>query len=346
MSHWLHTSLAPAAPARINQVLAQAQRLPFVVLVDWLQRLLPTHSAVGGDGPAYAEAVRFCHDPDLRFHDADVVEASLVEPEVAGGYVQLTTTFAGLTGAASPLPPALIERLCRDDNDESAVQREFLDLFHHRLLCLFFRGRLKFDLPRSSSPLGVGRALDWVMLLAGLAPEHAERLTQLPRAVLLTLAPLLVCYPATAERIAVAVRFVFADLLGEAEVHIAELRGGVATIEPSSRVRLGVDIRLGSTSTLGGRAPSPSQQLTVQIGPLCADACAHLCPGGDRHHEFAAVTTLFCPETIRIAVELTASTTPVVQLGANGALLGRGTWLRGHVRPRAICFSLPAPSSP
>jgi type VI secretion system protein ImpH len=323
------------------RVLEHAERLPFVVLVTSLQRLLTSHAPVGADWPAHVESVRFCHDPELRFHDADVVEAVLVEPAGAPSFVQLTTTFAGLTGAASPLPPGLIERLCHDDDDESAVQRAFLDLFHHRLLSLFYRGRLKFDLPRSSSPTGHGRVLDWVLLLSGLAPAHAERLTHLSRAQLLQLSPLLACYPANGERIAVALRFVLADVLQGAEVRIVELRGGFSTIEPSSRVRLGVDVRLGRTSTLGARAPSPSQQLTILLGPLSADACARLCPGGDRHHEFAAVAALFCPETVRLAVELTPSTTPPTRLGARDASLGRATWLQGLGRPQTICFSLP-----
>lgn len=341
-------ALAPAAAANtratrdaLSRVLEHAERLPFVVLVTWLQRLLTAQQPVGTDWPGRVESVRFCHDPDLRFHNADVVRAILVEPAAAPSFVQLTTTFAGLTGAASPLPPALIERLCRDDDDESVVQREFLDLFHHRLLGLFYRGRIKFDLPRSTSPTGRGRILDWVLLLSGFAPEHAERLTHLSRAQLLRLSPLLVCYPANGERIVVALRFVLADLLQGARVHIVELRGGFSAIEPSSRVRLGVDVRLGQTSTLGARAPSPAQQLTIQLGPLSADACARLCPGGDRHHEFAAVATLFSPETVRLEVELTPSTTPRTQLGATDALLGRATWLQGLGRAQTICFALP-----
>jgi type VI secretion system protein ImpH len=326
--------------ADLHGVLASAKRLPFVVLIGWLQRLLAAPSQLGADGTALAEAVRFRHDPELCFHDADVVAAELIESPSAPSFVQLTTSFAGLTGAASPLPPTLVEHLCRDDNDETTVQREFLDLFHHRLLALFYRGRLKFDLPRSSAPDGVGRTLDWVLLLAGLAPEHAERLTLLSRAQLLTLSPLLVCYPANAERIAVALRFVFADLLVGAEVHIAELRGAFATLEPSSRVRLGVDARLGRSSTLGARAPSPAHELAVQLGPLALEACARLAPGGDRHRALAAVATLFCPETIRVAVELTTRSTPFSQLGAGGALLGRDTWLHGRARPRAVRFVL------
>ena len=354
----------------LQQVLAVARRLPFVVLVRWLRHLL--HAAAPADvgGPSHLhasarahtraarEAVRFRHDPGLGFHNADVVDATLVETtlgETTLGvpthtadvtrFVQLTTSFAGLTGAASPLPPALIEHLCRDDNDENAVQREFLDLFHHRLLSLFYLGLLKFDLPRSSEPDGRGRTLDWVLLMAGLAPQHAQRLTGLSRPLLLALAPLLVTYPHNVERLAVALRFALQPVLGSAELRILPLRGRLAEIEPGSRVRLGVDLRLGRTSTLGLRAPTPASELVVHVAPLPPDACARLRPGGDQFATFSAVANLFCPETIRVAVELTADSTPTARLGANGAQLGHDAWLCGRGRPHAIRFALEASST-
>jgi predicted component of type VI protein secretion system len=132
----LPCSLARGDTARFHQVLAEARRLPFVVLVRWLQRLLHADAEGGARGTVHTragttqpgghagpEAVRFRHDPSLGFHDADVVEATLVEPTDAPPFVQLTTSFCGLTGAASPLPPGLVEHLCRDDNDENVVHR-------------------------------------------------------------------------------------------------------------------------------------------------------------------------------------------------------------------------------
>jgi type VI secretion system protein ImpH len=321
--------------------------LPFVVLVRWLERLFRADATGAAPGPvqrqagsrAGSEPVRFRHDPGFGFHSADIVEATLVEPADAPCYVELTTSFCGLTGAVSPLPPGLVEHLGRDDNDDNAVQRAFLDLFHHRLLGLFFRGLLKCDLARGSEPDGRGRTLDWVLLMAGLAPLHAERLTGLSRPQLLSLAPLLVTYPHNVERIAVALRFILHDVLGGAELHILQLRGTLAEIEPGSRVRLGIDLRLGQTSTLGQRAPAPSSELVVHIMPLPPEACARLRPGGDRFAELSAVAGLFCPETIRVSVELTPTNTPPARLGARGARLGRDAWLPDRGRPHPICFA-------
>ncbi len=312
----------------LEQVVAQAERLPFVVLVSWLERLLGGSAEVGGPGPFQDEPVRFRHEPSLAFHSADVAGARLRRGGASRVHVELTTTFAGLTGAASPLPPLLLEGLARADDDD-ALERDFLDLFHHRFLGLLYRGLLKFDLPRGFARQGPRRALDWLLLLGGLAPANAERVSGLPRGQLFRLAPLLVSYPANAERLAVALRVVLEDVLGEAEVQVAEMRGGYVDIDPSARARLGVDLRLGLSSALGGRAPAPASEIGVLISPLTPEACASLSPGGERFPVLNAVVLLFTPESVRVVIELTPVGTLGARLGRENARLGRHAWLGG-----------------
>jgi type VI secretion system protein ImpH len=333
------------APAH-SLLMQQARRLPFVVLVQWLERLAGAQAAaVGALGPYLSEAVRFRHDPSLTFHASDIVAARHVVGNADLDVVELTTSFAGLTGAASPLPPAVIERLCREDDDELAVQRDFLDLFHHRLLGLFYRGRLKSDLPRSSENDGRARPLDWVLRMAGLVPEHAERLTGLTRAQLLALAPLLVTHPPNAQRIVAAVRHILADLVHDTRVHLVELRGGFVRLDESARARLGVDLRLGKTATLGRRAWCPASEVALQLGPLPQAVCARLIPGGDRFRELRAVAELFCPETIAITVELTPSAARPTPLGRGASRLGRSARLKGRGRVPSFRFPLSSTGS-
>jgi predicted component of type VI protein secretion system len=49
---------------------------------------------------------------------------------------------------------------------------------------------------------------------------------------------------------------------------------------------------------------------------------------------------LFCPETIRISVELTPTRTTPARLGKQSAKLGRDAWLQTRGQPLPICFSL------
>lgn len=331
--------------AALERVLQRAERLPFVVLVGWLERLSHGKPALGGSGPYREEPVRFRHDPALGFHARDISSAERVEGPDGSAHVALQTTFAGLTGAASPLPALLLEGMARDDDDE-LLQREFLDLFHHRLLSLLYRGLLKFDLPRTMQGDGRAPALTWLLALGGLLPAHAERIAGLPQDVLMRLAPLLVTYPPNAERLAVAVRFAFEDLLEGAVVHVDQMRGGYVDIDPSSRARLGIDLRLGRSTTLGRRAPAPASAIVLQIAPLSPGACGRVAPGGDRYEELSALTLLLCPETVQLNVELTPSHTPPSRLRTESAILGRNAWLGGRGRPLPVRFPIHAPRAP
>jgi type VI secretion system protein ImpH len=325
--------------AILERVIAQAERLPFLVLVGWVEQLADGKVALGGAGPYSEESVHFRHDPALAFHSRDISDAQLVTLPDGRRRAQLQTTFLGLTGASSPLPSMLLEGLARDDDDE-LLRRDFLDVFHHRLLSLLYRGLLKFDLPRSVQQRSDARALDWLLLLGGLPPAHAERVVGLPRHLLLRFAPLLVTYPANAERLATALRCALEDLLGEADVHIAQMQGGYVEIDEGSRARLGVDLRLRRNSTLGSRAPAPASGIVAQIAPLSPASCARLAPGGDRFELLCAVALLFCPETVQIAVELTPTHTPPSRLGFPSCSLGRSAWLGGRGRPLPVRFGI------
>jgi len=131
----------------IESILAQAQRYGFFAAVTLLERLTPDAPRIGGLGPAADEAVHFHHDPSLSFPTSDVSSVKKVQkgdPNNTLGpkrtVYDITCTFLGLTGAASPMPSYFIEEVLHEDPDYPA-QREFLDIFHHRILSLFYRWR-------------------------------------------------------------------------------------------------------------------------------------------------------------------------------------------------------------
>jgi type VI secretion system protein ImpH len=315
----------------LDALLGLADKLPFIELVHRILLAHPSAAPIGGDGPFRDEALRFRHDPDLRFHAGDVSRVV----QVADGRVELTTTFAGLTGSTSPLPASFVEAIARDDED-SAVERELLDAFHHRLLSLFYRGLLKFDLPRTIEAGHAPNLLSGLLCIAGLPADRAEEITGLGRDMLLRLLPLLVTYPANAERIVVAIRDVLAKVLGSAQVRVLSMTGGYVPIEASARARLGIDMRLGRTSTIGGRAPAPASEITVRIEGLRPADCARLSPGGDHHMLLANVVLLLVPETVRTTIELTPTHAPSAPLGSTNARLGKSSWLGGRGSPKPV----------
>ncbi len=313
--------MSPPLRELARRALDDSERLPFVSLVRWLEQALGG-AAVGGDGPFQDEPVRFRGSPALGFAAAELDAA-----ELQGDQAQLSLHFGTLVGAGSPLPLTMIEELAWLDDDTRA-ERALLDVFHHRLFGLAYRGLCKFDLARSSLA-----PLDWMLALSGLPAVDAERISKLPRALLWQLTPLLVVYPANAERIVVALRIACAELR-DVPVVVRELSGGSVPIEARFRARLGRDLRLGQTFALGGRAPAPSSAITVCIGPLAPELAARFARGGSGCSVLEATVALLCPETIDVELELRLTH------GARAALgqvrLGRSAWLGSHGEPAPL----------
>jgi type VI secretion system ImpH/TssG family protein len=304
-----------------QRAVEQAERLPFVSLVRWLEHGLAARARVGGDGPLRDEVVELACSPALGFAAADQHASSLHED-----HARVVLLFGGLVGAASPLPPSMIEALAAHD-DDTRSERAFLDLFHHRLLGLTYRGLLKFDLARSSD----AQALDWMLGLTGLPVAEVERISGLPRTLLWRLTPLLLFYPANAARIPVALRLTFEEL-ATAPIEVRELRGGLVPVEVHAR--LGRALRLGDSFTLGSRAPAPSSAIEVAIGPLVPELAARFAPGGAARAQLEATLALLCPETVE--VDLTLHLTHGTPTPLGRVRLGRASWLGARARPAPI----------
>jgi type VI secretion system protein ImpH len=325
--------------AVLARVLAQAHRLPFASLVFYLEHLLPSKARIGGRGPFYDEPVRFRHDPSLTFHVQDVASVKLEEPSGHGPYVDVETTFVGLTGAVSPLPLFLVEELASTD-DDGALQRELLDLFHHRFIGLLYRGLMKFNYPRSFAEGAKDETSRRILALGGIADIAKDGpCARLGSGLLLRFAPLLATYPANGERLEIAVRDALGHVLAGAPVRVTPLAGRSVLLEEDERPRLGRSLRLGRESVLGRRVPAPASCVCLALGPLSPSACARLAPGGDHSGLLADVIRLMVPSSIDVQIELQPSVALGARLGrSGGARLGLNTWLGSSDRAAPLRF--------
>jgi type VI secretion system protein ImpH len=323
----------------LERVLARARRMPFVTFVHLVERLRQESTPVGTSGPFSREALRFRHDSSLSFQASDVSHARLAG-RGAAAQVELTTAFLGLTGAASPLP-----LLCADlshEDEDTATQRELLDVFHHRLLSLLVRGILKYDYPRSFQAEGQDALSTRLLALAELPAGHAQRLSGLSPALLLRLIPLLTVYPPNAERLRLALMVALEDTLGGAEVKVESFAGDHVEVSERDRPRLGQSFRLGESAALGSRVRAPQSKVRIAIGPLDSGDLPRFSPGGDANKLLSAVAELLLPQTVDFELELLARESIPWRLGMNTKnKLGRSSWLGGTKNPAPLRFMNP-----
>jgi type VI secretion system protein ImpH len=141
------------ASAGFERALSVAERLfeegyafDFFQAVRVLEKLDPERRAVGRAGPARSETVRFRAHLSLSFPPSAIYEVQ--EPTPTLPVPAMIVTFMGLTGPSGVLPRHYTERLIRPDPEikgpERWALRDWLDMFNHRLVSLFYRAWEKY----------------------------------------------------------------------------------------------------------------------------------------------------------------------------------------------------------
>lgn len=321
-----------------------ARRCGAYFLLLRLERLFGEAGRIGTSATRDEERIRLRHDPRLAFPAGEVSSvrvlpggASGAEPGGGGPAVEIVTAFLGLTGSVSPLPPYVAEEIAQEDED-APRRREFLDLFHHRFLSLFYRARARGDIPNTyrsdqSDPWSVR-----VLALAGRdGPARAERWR------LLRWAPLLVERNVTPGALEVAIQDVLADRVGEIGVSIETFVGAWADIDPDDRNRLGTACSsLGRDLVLGRRILDRAGKFRIVLGPLSREDLARVSADREALRRVAdAVTELAGgPLEYEVVLWLSKDAAPHLELGA--ARLGRNSWLGGQVRESRVPAQMPA----
>jgi type VI secretion system protein ImpH len=328
----------------------------FFALVSTLERLTPAATRVGGDGPVETEVLRFRNDPSMGFRSGDVTEARVREvardPKSpwAGRreVVEITTAFLGLTGSVSPLPLHIPAEIAQDASLSSNPQRDFLDVFHHRLVSLLYRLWTRYQYAREFLSDGSDAWSPRVLALCGFdAYENGTRSVlrsesprlPVPAHELLRLVPLLMQHTRTARTVELALCDLLRDALredlGDRAVRIEHLTGGLVTLDDAARMRLGTQTSvLGRSSLLGSRAPDRTSGFTVHLQLAAHAELSAFMAGGARLKQLRAVVTHLVRDPLDFDVVVESAGRSAEGFALGRVPLGRATWLRGRGEPR------------
>lgn len=307
----------------------EGKTFAFFQAVQLMHRLESKAVPVGEAGPPSAEPIRFRQRVDLSFATSDVSGISL---ETVGGKTRflVTTTFLGLLGPSSPLAARLTEDLLRGDEEESAAVKAFYDLFHHRILSLYFRAWKKYRFEAGFRSDGGDRFTPRALAFVGLDMAAAFPRSGLPPADQLALAPLL----ALRTRPARSLQIVLERLFPGTSVSIVPFVARRVLIESSQRVQLGVvNSTLGQDFVAGRSVEDRAGTFRVVIGPLGYQAFDAFVPGGRWHAKLRQVIEQFSGGLLQPEVELQVhpDESPRFELGGKrGTRLGVGSQLVGR----------------
>ena len=143
-----------------RQLAEQPYRFEFFQAVRLLEQLARERArdglavevaTVGYDHLPQRESVRFRALPSQTFPPSEVVSLKLPEPPHAAQPAtlpaEMVVSFLGLTGPGGVLPRHYTQLVIDRVRQKDFSLRDFLDLFNHRAISLFYRAWEKYRLP-------------------------------------------------------------------------------------------------------------------------------------------------------------------------------------------------------
>lgn len=320
-----------------EELYERPSRFQFFQLVRLLRKLKPERASVGRDRDPADEFVRFRSDLEYAFPIGDVRDLAPPDPDApaASGTPPPDDMTVNFFGIATPnsfgsLPSPYVEEIRRQVRDRNPAMRDFLDLFNHRLVSLFYRAWER-SRPDVLHDLGEGSPFEAALhAFMGLeSPVHAGRLPCDSRD-LLSRAGLIAMRPAGQS----AVEGLVASLIG-IPARVEQFIPAWYETDPDDRSRLGVrNSRLGGDLCLGSEVCLAQWRFRIRIGPMDFDTYRSLLPEADAFHTLSAVVRLAVgPEyDFEINLVLDREAVPTLRLGepADAAVpcrLGWSTWL-------------------
>jgi type VI secretion system protein ImpH len=270
------------------------------------------------------DAVRLGATPSLAFAPRGI---DRFEPAASGRPARLDNLVFGLFGPNGPLPLHLTEYVMqRARNAKDITLLAFANIFHHRMLSLFYRAwanaqpTVQFDRPEHD------RFRLYVGALVGLATPGLDNRDELPDQYKRYFAGRLLTQARNAEGLNHLLEHFFA-----VPVRVVEFVADWMRLPVAAYLRMGVSAQtasMGRTTVIGRYVWGAQQRFRLRVGPLRQYEFKRFLPGGEALRQLvAAVKTYVGEEKIwDVQLVLKRDEIPATRLGHAGRM-GLSTWM-------------------
>ncbi len=333
----------------LHALATEGTTFDFVQAMRLLMRLYPERAAVGGwDDPA-REVVRLSVPPSLAFPPSEISRLDLPPGTTdAPGDAKATrparvaVRFMGLTGPQGVLPHVYTEHAAARSRAKDTAFRDFLDLFHHRALSLFYRAWERHRTTVTAERGGEDRLRAHLLDFAGVGTPGVQRKSAVDLDTIAFFSGLF----ALRTRPALGL----AQLVGSAFRVSATAEQFVGQWQP---LRHGGQLNVGSETedgqlgfgVVGDAVFDPMARVRLRLGPLTRKQFDSFLPGGSAHARLCDLARLYADDQVGVEAQLVLARdeVPAAQLGAvtvtgsqaptvQPPALGLGSWLRAKPR--------------
>jgi len=326
--------LAVIAPGIRERLFEEPWPFNFFQAVRLLERLWPDQRPVGRFGDPSREVARFGSNASLAFPASEIQSLA----ERGGAPPLMVVNFMGMVGPTGVLPLYYTALVAERIRARDTSLRDFLDIFNHRAISLFFRAweRYRITIPheRGERDHVTHNLLDLIGLgTKGLQSRQAVRDESLVHySGLVSQRP----------RCAVALKQLLSDYF-EVPVEIVQFVGAWYPLEVETQCQLGeersVSQQLGVGAVAGDEVWDQQSVVRVRLGPLTLAQYLDFLPNGTAYEPLRALTRFFSGDELDFEAQLVLrrEEAPGCELGGSGDTapqLGWLTWSATALMPR------------
>jgi len=310
-------------------VFTNAESIEFFQLVRLLHQLYPERKAVGEYSSRLdQEVARFAVPPTLAFPAGEVAQ---LDRPVDGEPPRMLVNFMGLVGPEGVLPLEYTLLVDERARRRDTGLRDFLDIFHHRMVSLFYRAWEKTHFFAARERGKQDRLFEHVADLAGIGAPEIQATLPLDTESLLYYAGLL----APHQRSAAALEQLISDYF-EVDATVVQFTGRWYNLDAPTQCALGEDRdesgQLGLGAVVGDAVYDPQAGVRIRLGPLSRGRYDDFLPGAAARQTLRDLVRFFAGDHLDVELQLVlkADDVPYCHLGEDHETplaLGWYTWL-------------------
>jgi type VI secretion system protein ImpH len=327
----------PEEGAELSSLEAELRENPhsfsFFQAVRVLERLRPGRPGPGGFVDPARELVRFGAHASIAFPPSEIQELDLPEDEDA--QARMKVNFMGVTGPLGVLPHHYTLLLRERKRAKDGAAEAFLDLFHHRMISLFYRAweKHRFTLAREQG--GEDRLRDHLLDLVGMGLPSQRGQLAVADDTLIHFGSIL----GPQQRSAVALEQMIEDFF-DVPASVEQFVGGWYPLPRHDQTAVGEEngasTRLGMGAVAGDEIWDQQARVRVRLGPLTREEFDSFLPTGNAHQPLKALVRFFSHDQFDFEAQLVLDQeqVPGLVLGDPDQPLGWTTWIRTRPGPR------------
>jgi type VI secretion system protein ImpH len=293
-----------------------------------LERFRPEKKSVGQFVQPDSEVAHFRAHPSLAFPASQIQEMEWPTE----GPVRMLVNFMGMIGPEGVLPNPYTSLIIERQRDGDNTLRDFLDIFNHRIISLFYRAWRKYRVDVACERGERELFSRHLLSLLGLGTEGMRDRQILSDDSLIYYSGLLAQRPRSAQ----ALQQILSDYF-DVPVAIEQFSGGWYRLDRETQCRLSEENtdsgELGFGAVVGDEMWNQQSRVRIVLGPLSLERYADFLPDGQSFKPLKSWVRFFSSEEwdFELNLILDREQVPACTLGTSGVSgpqLGWVSWVK------------------